>query len=183
VFVKKSWLAALAAAAAALASISASAQEQPGSSLPGGASSLQETYQDWRLACQSAGAQTVCSITQEQQQQNGQRVLAIELLRAEGKGALVGNLMLPFGLQLDAGAVLQIDDRKPGEPLRFSTCMPAGCLVPLSFDPAYVTALRAGTVLRVKVQSVDAKEVALSISVTGFSAAFDRLQVLGTPAG
>lgn len=146
--------------------------------MPGGASSLQEAYQDWRLACHSAAPQPLCALSQEQAQQNGQRVLAIEL-RKDGNDALSGNLILPFGLLLDAGVILQIDDGQQGAPLRFSTCVPAGCLVPLSFNADYVIALRSGTLLRVKVQSADAKEVDLSISLKGFSAAFDRLQVLG----
>jgi invasion protein IalB len=175
--VKGSWLAAVAAILVMSAATPASSQE-PASTLPGGASSLQEAYQDWRLSCQSAAPQPVCSISQEQTQENGQRVLAIEL-RKEGNDALSGNLILPFGLQLDAGAILQIDEGQQDKPLRFSTCLPAGCLVPLNFDAKSIAALRVATALRVKVQSMDAKEAALSISLKGFAAALDRLQVLG----
>ena len=156
-------------------SASAAAQEA-GSTLPGAASSLQETYQDWSLTCQSA-PQTICSISQQQTQQNGQRVLAIEL----GKGAdggIAGNLVLPFGLLLDAGATVQIDDGQPHQPLRFSTCLPAGCLVPLGFDVKTVAVLRTGTALRVKVQGMDKKDLAFSVSLKGLAAALDRLKVL-----
>src|SRR5262245_27436872 len=88
-----------------LAPVPAPAQE-PVSALPGGASSLQETYQDWRLSCESAAPRAICTVSQRQTQQNGQRVLAIELVR-NGKDILSGNLVLPFGLLLDAGASLQ----------------------------------------------------------------------------
>jgi invasion protein IalB len=84
-----------------LLAVSASAQEN---TLPGGASSLQETYQDWGLARQST-PKVVCAVSQQQSQQNGQRVLAIELRRGE-TDAVAGNLVLPFGLLLDAGATL-----------------------------------------------------------------------------
>lgn len=47
-------------------------------------------------------------------------------------GSLASTLILPFGLLLEAGATLQDDDGQPLEPLRFSTCLPAGCVVPLS---------------------------------------------------
>src|SRR5262245_65857169 len=117
-----------------LAALTPAAAQQNG--LPGGASSLQETYQDWSLACQG-GESVVCAVSQEQTQQNGQRVLAIELRRSKG-GALAGNLALPFGLLLDAGATLQIDDGAAFEPLRFETCLPSGCLVPLAFDTAAI---------------------------------------------
>ena len=152
------------------------ATQEAGSALPGGASSLQETYQDWTLACQSA-PQIVCSISQQQTQQNGQRLLAIEL-RKGADGGWPGNLVLPFGLLLDAGVTLQIDDGKPREPLRFSTCLPAGCLVPLSLDAKTIAALRAGTTLKIKAKSVDQKEAALSVSLKGLAAALDRLEVL-----
>ncbi|MDW6023141.1 invasion associated locus B family protein [Mesorhizobium sp. BAC0120] len=147
--------------------------------MPGGASSLQETYQDWRLACQTATPQHICSLSQQQTQQSGQRILAIEL-RKDGNNGLSGNLILPFGLLLDAGVILQIDDGQKRAPLRFSTCLPAGCVVPLSFDAEYIAALQSGTVLHVRVQSADAKELGLSISLKGFSAGLDRLQALGS---
>jgi invasion protein IalB len=169
-------LAAAAAVALATLAISAFAQEA-GSTLPGGASSLQETYQDWSLGCH--GSPTIaCAISQQQTQQNGQRVLAIELRKGEGD-AVSGSLVLPFGLLLDTGAALQIDDGPQREPLRFSTCLPAGCLVPVSFDAKTVAALRTGTALRVKVQGMDRKEVALSISLKGLAAALDRLKTVG----
>lgn len=167
-----------AAAAVALASLTISALAQDaGSTLPGGASSLQETYQDWSLGCQ--GTPTIaCAISQQQTQQNGQRVLAIELRKDEGD-TVSGSLVLPFGLLLDAGAKLQIDDGQQRDPIKFSTCLPVGCLVPVSFDAKTVAALRTGTALRVKVQGMDSKEVALSVSLKGLAPALDRLKTVG----
>jgi invasion protein IalB len=168
---------ACAAAVAAFMALSASAvAQEAGSTLPGGASSLQETYQDWSLSCQST-PKVVCAITQQQTQQNGQRVLAIELRNA-AEGAVSGNLVLPFGLLLDAGVTLQIDDGPAREPLRFSTCLPAGCIVPLDFNAKTMTTLRTGTTLAIKAKGIDQKDVALSVSLKGVAAALDRLKVL-----
>lgn len=166
----------LAGVLALLALAAPTRAQEAGTTLPGGASSLQEAYQDWSLACQS-GSTIVCAISQQQTQQNGQRVLAIEFGKSSDD-SLTGNLVLPFGLLLDAGAVLQIDDAAPQTPLKFSTCLPGGCVVPLSFDPVAADALGAGTALRVKVQSTDMKELAFSISLKGLAAALDRLRVL-----
>jgi invasion protein IalB len=166
-------------AAALLVTVAQTARsEDAAPSLPGGASSLQETYQDWRLACQNAQPKPLCSVSQEQAQQNGQRVLAVELVAA-GKDTLTGNLILPFGLMLDAGVALQVDDGQAGKPLRFSTCVPGGCIVPLKFDAAYVAKLRAGTSLHLKSKSMDGKDVALAVSLKGLPGALDRLQALG----
>lgn len=164
------------AALALMVCASPVAAEEASSTLPGGASSLQEAYQDWSLACQGA-PQIVCVVSQQQVQQNGQRVLAIELRRSDGD-ALSGNLIVPFGLKLEVGAALQIDDQAAQNPLRFSTCLPGGCLVPLDFDLEAIEALRAGSVLKVKVESIESKEVTLSISLRGLGAAIDRLRVL-----
>jgi len=92
--------------------------QQQGPVLPGGASSLQETYQDWSLTCQSNGSNVVCAISQQQTQQNGQRIVAVQL-RHNRNGGLAGTLILPFGLLLEAGATLQVDDGQPLDPLRF----------------------------------------------------------------
>ncbi len=53
------------------------AQDAP--SLPGGASSLQESYRDWRVTCRIAEATKRCALSQQQARQDGQRVLAIKL--------------------------------------------------------------------------------------------------------
>lgn len=152
--------------------------QQPVSALPGGASALQETYQDWSLSCQRQ-PQASCAISQQQVQQSGQRVLAIELRRS-GDGGLTGSLVLPFGLSLDAGVALQVDEAAPQTPLRFSTCLPAGCLVPIIFDAETMSVLKGGTALKIKVQSLDEKDITLPISLKGLAAAIDRLEALGT---
>lgn len=165
------------AAALVFAILSAPAAAQDvASTLPGGASSLQETYQDWSLACRGV-PQKICAISQQQVQQSGQRVLAVELSR-KGEDALSGNLVLPFGLMLDAGAALQVDDAVQLGTLRFSTCLPAGCLVPLDLDSNAIAALRAGTALQITVQSVEPNEATFSVSLKGLGAAIERLDVL-----
>lgn len=152
------------------------AQEQ--ATLPGGASSLRETYDDWIVNCvQRQGKH--CLLQHEQKQQNGQRILAIEVVGGTDGKTATGTLVLPFGLALDAGATLQVDDKPAQAPLRFSTCLSVGCVVPLSFDDAFLAALRAGTTLKMMVKAADAdKPVSFSVPLKGFSAAFDRVTAL-----
>lgn len=119
------------------------------STLPGGASSLNETYADWRVACMQQGKTKRCALSQAQAQQNGQRVLAIELA-VPSDDTVTGLLVLPFGLALDSGVSFQIDDTPAMPPIRFRTCVPAGCLVDTSFDAPALEALRAGAVLKIK---------------------------------
>lgn len=150
---------------------------QPVSTLPGGASSLNETYRDWRVTCVQQDAVKRCVLSQSQVQGNGQRVLAIELNTLAGN-AVSGALVLPFGLALDSGVQLQIDDKSPSQSVRFRTCVPAGCLVPLSFDSAMIVALRAGSVLKIKAVADGGQDTPFSISLQGFAVALDRVSVL-----
>jgi invasion protein IalB len=155
----------------------AQAETAPRSNLPGGASSLQETYQDWQVACVQQDTGSRCVMRQQQiNKQSGQQVVAIELLAAEGK--LDGVLVLPFGLDLEKGAVLQIDIGADDPALRFRTCLPAGCVVQVSFDAKIIANLRKGEALKVKVVADGGSEAPLSISLKGFSPALDRVTEL-----
>jgi invasion protein IalB len=147
------------------------------STLPGGASALQETYDDWQVACGQQGAVKHCAMVQQQiSKENRQRVLDIELWPAGDK--LEGALMLPFGLALDQGVTLQVDDGTPGQPLHFRTCLPGGCVVPLSFDAGSLAPLLHGTALKVKAV-VDGGGIApFTISLKGFSGAYNRAVAL-----
>jgi len=162
-------------AVASLTTFAAQAQQAP--ALPGGATSLQETYHDWRVTCRVANNVKRCVLVQQQNQQNGQRVLAIELSAPRGN-TVAGMLALPLGLALDAGVTFQIDEKPAMPPMRLRTCVPAGCLVNISFDAPMVTALRAGTVLKINVTADGGAALPLSISLRGFGAALDRVAAL-----
>ncbi len=156
------------------------AQAQTGgaaSSLPGGASSLNETYKDWRVTCVAQGAAKRCALSQVQAQQNGQRVLGIELNAPSGN-TVSGTLVLPFGLALDAGVSFQIDEKPAMQPMRFRTCLPAGCVINVTFDAPTLVALRAGAALKVKATADGGAAAPFSISLQGFGTALDRVGAL-----
>ncbi|MGL4288107.1 MAG: invasion associated locus B family protein [Phreatobacter sp.] len=147
------------------------------SGLPGGASSLNETYKDWTVGCSQNGTTKRCALSQVQTQQNGQRVLAIELT-APASNTVSGALAMPFGLALDSGVTFQIDEKPAMAPLRFRTCIPAGCLVNVGFDAATIAALRAGTALKIKTTADGGAATPFSISLQGFGTVLDRVAAL-----
>ena len=153
--------------------------QTPAPALPGGASSLQETFEDWQVSCAVQGTVRLCRMAQQQRQKDGnQLVLAVELAPA-AKDGVAGLLVLPFGLRLADGVTLQIDEGKPSPALAFSTCLPGGCLVPLGLDAGFVRALRSGAALKIGARANDGGQaVALAVSLKGFAAAHDRLKVL-----
>jgi invasion protein IalB len=147
--------------------------------LPGGANTLNETHGDWSIACaiqtgQDGVKTKLCALSQQQiAGQTRQRVLAIEL-RPEGD-SVSGALVLPFGLALQQGVTYQLDDGALGSPQYFRTCLPAGCLIDLDFDARTVASLKAGQMLKVKTHADGGQEMVFSVSLTGFSSAYDRV--------
>ncbi len=143
-------------------------------SLPGGATSLTEVHGDWTVRCGVTNNVVQCAAQQEQlSSQTKQRVLAIEL--KTDNGAADGTLVLPFGLLLKNGAVLKVDDKMLSEPQPFQTCLPAGCLVPLTFGADWAKALRAGTTLTITAQPVSGPDAKFTVSLQGLGSALDRI--------
>ncbi|MFT4116030.1 invasion associated locus B family protein [Bradyrhizobium sp.] len=175
-------------AVAAMLTMAASASAQtaeggkPSASLPGGSSSLQETFDGWTLQCTATEKGRLCNIQQQQRHRETKQLVLAAELEAVPNGAANGSLVLPFGLRLSSGVTLQIDDQPSPQPLAFSTCLPVGCVVPLSLDKAAVGRLRGGATLKVgAIASEDGKPIAMSIQLKGLAPALDRLATLVQP--
>lgn len=147
--------------------------------LPNGASSINETYGDWTVDCRIVNAQKQCLLVQAQRDsQTGQRIYAIEL-RPPVDGKTEGTILMPFGLNLDVGAILKLDDKDLGKGLRFSTCLPHGCLLPVSFPAVATDAMRKGAKLVVASLNISSGEaVTFNVSLNSFGDALDRLTQL-----
>ncbi len=148
--------------------------------LPNGASSITETYGDWTVDCRVDNGRKSCLLVQAQgNKETGQRVFAIEL-RTPKDGKTDGTILMPFGLNLDAGALLKLDDKDLGKGLRFSTCTPQGCLLPVSFPSAATDAMkRAKTFSVASLNLSNNQAVTFKISLNGFAAALARVVELG----
>jgi invasion protein IalB len=159
---------------AALAPLTAVGQQ---SQLPGGAQSITETYQDWQMVCGQPQGVKQCAVAQQQtDSKSGQRILGVEL-RPQGDKA-EGILLLPFGLTLDKGVALRIGEAEIAAGLRFKTCLIAGCVVPLSFDAKTVSVLRKAAAFSVSAFGDADQPMTFSVSLKGFSPAFDRAAAL-----
>ncbi|WP_307723469.1 invasion associated locus B family protein, partial [Nitrobacter winogradskyi] len=172
----------LAAAITTVAMTAAHAQQPAtpaASTLPNGAASVSETYGDWTVDCRLVDRRKQCLLSQVQgNKETGRRVYAIELTPPAG-GKTEGTILMPFGLNLDAGAVLKLDDKDLGKGLRFSTCVPQGCLLPVSFPATATDAMRKGTKLVVASLNLSSNEpVTFSVSLNGFAAALARVTEL-----
>lgn len=173
-------LRALLASAFLLASTAhAAAPAAAPATLPNGASQLEETYGQWKVSCGPQNGKQMCAVSQAQfDEKTKRRALAIELVNLTDSKAN-GALLLPFGLALGKGVTLQIDDGAVGPARNFSTCLPAGCLVPLALDGSFLSAVRKGKTLKVGASTVDGKPVSiLNFPLDGLDTAVKRAQAL-----
>jgi len=148
---------------------------KPNVSLPGGASSLSETHNDWTVTCSVQAEGKRCVFSQALgNKQTGQRLLSMELQPKDG--AVEGVILAPFGLRLAKGLTLKVDDKEQlGEPAGFTTCVEAGCVVPIEFTSEQVSKLASGETLTVNAENGSTSEpVVLTISLNGFDAARKR---------
>jgi len=152
----------------------------PAPLFPNGASSITETFGDWTVDCRAADGRKLCLLSQSQgDNRSGQRLFAIEL-RGPREGRSEGTILMPFGLRLENGAILKLDDKDLGQGVRFATCVPAGCLLPVSFPTVATDALKTGQKLTVAALSLSSGEaVSFNVSLNGFAAAFARTAQLG----
>ncbi|MEH2534912.1 invasion protein IalB [Bradyrhizobium sp. AZCC 1588] len=153
----------------------------PATTLPNGASSINETYGDWTVDCRIANSQKQCLLSQAQgNNQTGQRIFAVEL-HPPSEGKTEGAILMPFGLNLDSGAILKLDDKDLGKGLRFSTCVPQGCLLPVSFPAAATDAMRkAGKLVVASLNLSSGDAVTFDVSLNGFGTALDRMTQLAS---
>ncbi|WP_173932710.1 invasion associated locus B family protein [Chelativorans sp. Marseille-P2723] len=149
----------------------------PAATFPGGATSIQESFQDWQVVCDAHGETRRCVMVQQQVDPNSrQRILAFELRREGDK--LAGALVLPFGLALKSGVALEADEESFSMHEAFRTCLPSGCFVDVAFDEATSNVLGKVDSLQVNALSDAGEALSFTISLAGFSAARDRIAVL-----
>lgn len=150
--------------------------------LPGGATSLQETYDSWTVSCRMAdagGGKTVkqCALSQTQvDKSSGKHLLEVDV--APGATGATITLVLPFGLDLAQGVALQLDGGAVSAPVAFRTCLPVGCIARAALDDKTLAVYRTGTTLKLKAKAEGGNAIDFTVGMKGFSAAFDRVAAL-----
>jgi invasion protein IalB len=158
-------------------------------SFPGGALSLRETHGDWLLTCSvdAASGRKSCVVSQEQSDaKSRQRVLMLQI-KPDGPGG-EGLLILPFGLLLENGATLRVEqvaNVTPGAPpppqlsLKIRTCLPVGCVAPFALDAATLGAVRLAKQVTITARAAEtSQDVSFKVSPAGFGSAYDRAAAL-----
>lgn len=139
---------------------------------PAVAQAMAESHGDWVVQCADASNQEFrCQIAQTLTADGtGQHVMTMIVRRDEETGGLTALVRLPHGLFLPAGIALQVDG---GAPVRaaIQTSDASGVYASVPLTAVLAGAMKAGRSMSVAMQSVKREPIALTVSLTGFTAA------------
>ena len=132
----------------------------------------------WGARCASDGRSSTpdCVIEQRVVLSNSGQLLAAVTVRLPADSQTpVMMIQTPSGLNLPAGLKLAVDE-KPFETLPLQTCDGGGCYAGNVVSPELLAALKQGTTLSITFQDVGQRDIAVPVSLNGFTAAYDKIQ-------
>jgi invasion protein IalB len=132
----------------------------------------------WIARCSSAsrGAPLECAIEQTAVlTKTGQLIVLINVRVSAETRTPLALVQLPLGLNLPAGAKLQVDDGKTSD-LQIQTCEARGCYanVPISAD--VLAAMKSGKQLKVSFQNLANEIIAIPMPLADFAAAYEKIK-------
>lgn len=135
----------------------------------------QGTATNWLVTCsnQMDAARLDCSMSQSVVlAANGARLTTVIVQPTDVGYDLT--LILPFGLDLQAGVQLVID-QVDWQKLPISTCEAGACYSAISLDAAAITKLSEGTALDVQLINRQGEAVTLGLTLAGFTASLELM--------
>ena len=105
----------------------------------------------------------------------GQLIVLVNVRVPGDTRAPVVLVQLPLGLNLPAGAKLQVDDGKPTD-LPVQTCEARGCFASSPIAPELLAAMKSGRQLKVSFQTLAKETVSIPMPLGDFAAAFEKIK-------
>lgn len=135
-----------------------------------------EKFGDWEVRC-TLGREN-CFMYQLAHDPAGNPVTEVTLLNlpAGGEAAAGATVVTPLGTLLTKGLIMQIDAGQARK-YDYSWCLSDGCFARFGLTPDYLANMKRGNVAKIRLFSVSAPDrpVDATVSLTGFTAAFDAL--------
>jgi invasion protein IalB len=147
---------------------SASAEGQPNTPPPPG----------WVARCASVSRDAPLECAVEETAvltKTGQLIVLVNIRVASDTRQPVALVQLPLGINLPAGAKLQVDEGKTAD-LQIQTCENRGCYANLPIAPDMLAAMRSGKQLKVSFQNLGKETIAIPLPLADFAAAYDKIK-------
>ncbi|PWG17535.1 invasion associated locus B family protein [Salibaculum griseiflavum] len=139
---------------------------------------VREEHGDWVVRClRTEEGDDPCQIYQLLSDDEGNDVAEISMVSLpEGQAAAGATIVAPLGTLLTEQLTLRVDGGTARR-FQFSTCNQGGCIARVGFTAEDVGLFKAGAAatLRLVPFAAPDQEVILTISLSGFTAAFDAL--------
>ena len=132
----------------------------------------------WIARCSSGSRNSSLECAIEQSAvltKTGQLIVLINIrVPAETRNP-IALVQLPLGLNLPAGAKLQVDDGKPAD-LQIQTCEARGCYANLPVSPEMLATLKTGKQLKVSFQNLAKETISIPMPLGDFAVAYEKIK-------
>ncbi len=132
----------------------------------------------WVARCTSAsrGAPLECAIEQSAVlTKTGQLIVLANIRVPAETRAPIALVQLPLGLNLPAGAKIQVDEGKLSD-LEIQTCEARGCYANLQISPDVLAALKSGKQLKVSFLNMARETITIPMPLADFGAAYEKIK-------
>ena len=132
----------------------------------------------WVARCSSASraASLECAIEQSAVlTKTGQLIVLLNIRVAGDTRQPIALIQLPLGLNLPAGAKLQVDDGKVSD-LQIQTCEQRGCYANSPISPDMLAAMKSGKQLKVSFQNLGKEVISIPMPLDDFAAAYEKIK-------
>jgi invasion protein IalB len=143
---------------------------------------VRDTFGAWEIRCAPDGKE--CFMYQLALDERKNPVAEVSLLKLpEAAEAAAGvTVVAPLGTLLTAGVVVQVDDGERRQ-YPFAWCSQVGCFARFGLTQPSVDGMKRGKAGKITLVSITAPQspVSVDLSLTGFTAAYDSLEVPSGP--
>jgi invasion protein IalB len=145
---------------------------------------VKDTFGDWQIRCAPEGDECfMYQLAMDAQKNPVAEVSILKLPEAAEADAGV-TIVTPLGTLLTTGVIVQVDAGQQRQ-YPFAWCSQVGCFARFGLDKPSVDGMKRGNAGKITLVSVSNPQapVSLDLSLSGFTAAFDSLQVPTPPTG
>lgn len=132
----------------------------------------------WVARCTSASRDAPLECAMEQTavlSKTGQLIVLVNIRVAGDTRAPVALIQLPLGLNLPAGAKLQVDEGKAVD-VAIQTCEARGCYINAPIAADILAQLRAGKQLKVSFQNLAKETITIPMPLADFATVYDKIK-------
>jgi invasion protein IalB len=132
----------------------------------------------WIARCASASRDAPLECAMEESAvltKTGQLIVLVNIRIASDTHMPIALVQLPLGLNIPAGAKLQVDDGKAID-LQIQTCENRGCYASTPIAPDLLNALKSGKPLKISFQNLSKEILTIPMPLTDFAAGYDKIK-------